>query len=91
MILGLLACTEPLPLEQVPAQVDSDTSHADTGPTPTASVPAWDTRYAYAGDQVALPPVPFQVRNQHDELRTQDWLAGHWTVVWFFRDAGTST
>ncbi len=91
MIVALLACAEPLLEEQTPAQVDSDIPLIDTGPVPTARLPAWDTRYQYAGDEVSLSLVSFEVRNQHDALRTQDWLAGHWTVVWFFRDAGTST
>ena len=91
MILGLLACAEPLPPERPPVQVDTEAPVVDTAPVPTARLPAWDTRYAYAGDEVSLAPVAFEVQNQHDELRTQDWLAGHWTVVWFFRDAGTST
>lgn len=66
----------------------------DTGPTGDTGEPGEpaDTD-GLVGEPLDPPwaPPTFAVLNQAGEQRTPEWLGGHPTVLWFFREAEGST
>ncbi|MCB9792517.1 MAG: hypothetical protein H6741_07280 [Alphaproteobacteria bacterium] len=101
LLLLALACVapeDPVSKETGEPVVDSRlTDSADS--RPQDSEPADDSAQetgepsGYLGQRVdpPRPPPEFEVLNAERLTRTPEWLAGAPTVVWFFRDASSST
>ncbi len=78
-----------------PDPTDSDTTRTDTDttdPTDTTDTETTDTDglVGVVIDPPLAPPT-FAVLDQTGAARTAEWLVGHPTVVWFFREADGST
>lgn len=97
-MLVLLACVDPGPVPSDPS------ARVDTGSSGFATAVAVDTADSAATDSAppddglvgrlldpALAPPTFAVLDQAGEVRTEAWLAGHPTVLWFFREAEGTT
>ena len=99
LLAGCVAAPAPRHADTVEARADTgDTDAAgDTEDTDVADVPD-DTEDTIAPDDGLVgvrldPPLEspaFLVENQRREARTPDWLLGDPSVVWFFRDAGST-
>ncbi len=91
MILVLVACVETV--EDLDSAVTDSEPDSDTDADADADGDSdSDTDSPYAGVLLEPPLAPpeFSVENQDRESRDADWLAGHGTVLWFFRNAGSS-
>ena len=96
-------CTDPAPddtaghdpVETAPDHTATDTGevpHSETG-SETGETDTDEPGDALRGTRLDPPLAPpaFEVLNQDGDTRTPDWLVGHPTVLWFFRDASGST
>lgn len=92
-MLLLLACT-PAPEIEKPVADTADTAvTTDTAPPADTSLPedtAPDDGLVGTPLDPPLDPPTFVVENQRGETRSPEWLAGDPTVLWFFRDAGST-
>ena len=103
LVAFLLACSargpapEAEPVDDDAAPVgDTADARDDTGPgDPDDTAP--DDAGDPDGDGLVgvrldppIDPFPFLVENQRREPRDPDWLVGDPSVVWFFRDAGST-
>ena len=106
MILWLaLACTAPAPEDEgsadsrVEDSAEADDSAitddraADDSAITDDSAEETGEPSGYRGQLVdpPRPPPDFLVLNSEHQERTPEWLAGAPTVLWFFRDASSST
>ncbi|MCP4810493.1 MAG: hypothetical protein GY884_34590 [Proteobacteria bacterium] len=97
--LWMLACTAPPDLVEadstaVSAQPDdsgpvSTGLPVDTATTSDGTTPVGDGYHGALLDP-PLDPAVFVVENQDGEARSEAWLLGAPTVLWFYRDAGTA-
>lgn len=100
LLLGsaLFACSAlaPAPKAGDPADTGRDSGRVadtadtavDTGPEDTGD-PDGDGLVGVRLDP-PIDPFAFLVENQRREPRDPDWLVGDPSVVWFFRDAGST-
>ena len=95
MILGFLACTPPDQVAPptlgsvesvVESVAESSPESAPLETEPGESEPPDDGLHGQVLDPpLALPE--FAVVNHENAERTPEWLVGHPSVVWFFRDS----
>jgi hypothetical protein len=91
VIPWLFACVEA-PLEDSVLETEADTdADADTDTdTDADSDSDTDTDAGLHGQAVDLAPPSFSVLNSEGQVRDEGWLLGHPSVLWFFRDTGST-